>query len=89
MMSLTALPTDMQIHIAGHLAATSDHPMDDLWSLRATYSSMCRICGDPSIGQRLALDRFRSWRTRADPINYYTLLASLTQVSNPEACNLT
>jgi hypothetical protein len=56
--------------------------MDDLRSLWMTCSSMRRICGHLAIGQRLALDRFTSGRTGADPVNYYTLLASL------EACFL-
>ena len=47
---------------------------------------MHHICGDPAVGQRLALDQVRRGRMGADPINYYALLASLTQVSNPEAC---
>ena len=55
-MLLMVLPTDMQIEIAGHLAMTSDWPMDDLHSLWATYSSMRHIYGDPTIGQHLALD---------------------------------
>jgi hypothetical protein len=88
-MSLTVLPTDVQIEIAVRLTATSDRPMDDLCSIRATCSSMHHICGDPIIGRRLALDRFRRGRTRADPIDYYALLACLSQVGNPEACFLT
>ena len=88
-MSLTMLPTDMQIEITGHLTTTSDWPMDDFYSLRATYSSMCHICGDPAIGQRLALDRVRRGRMGADPVNYYALLARLTQVGNSEAYFLT
>ena len=55
-MSLTALPTDVQIKIAGHLIMTSDWSMDVLCSLGATYSSMHRIYGDPAIGRRLALE---------------------------------
>jgi hypothetical protein len=88
-MSLMVLPTDVQIEIAVHLTATSDRPMDDLCSIRATCSSMHRICGDPTVDRRLALDRFRCGRTRADPIDYYALLACLTQVGNPKACFLT
>jgi hypothetical protein len=56
--------------------------MDDLRSLWMTCSSMRRICSHLAVGQRLALDRFRSGWTGADPVNYYTLLASL------EACFL-
>jgi len=63
--------------------------MDDLCSLRETYSSMRHICDDPTIGQCLALDRFRHGRTWDDPIDYEALLASLTQVGNLEACFLT
>jgi hypothetical protein len=87
-MSLMVLPTDVQIEIVDHLAVTSDQPMDDLHSLRMTCSSMHHSCGDPAIGQRLALVRFRHQRTWDDLINYYTLLARLTQVNNLEACFL-
>ena len=55
-MLLTVLPTDIQIEIAGHLAATLDSPMDDLHSLRATCSSRHCICGDPTIDRHLALN---------------------------------
>ena len=77
-MSLTTLPTDVQIEIVGHLATTSDWPMDDLYSLWATCSSIYRICSNPTVGRRLALDQFRRGRTGANPVNYYALLASLT-----------
>jgi hypothetical protein len=59
-MSLTALPTEVQIVIVGHLATTLEQPMDDLRSLWVTCSSMRRICGDPTVGQRLALDQSRA-----------------------------
>ena len=88
-MLLTVLPIDVQIEIAGHNSVTSDRPMDDLRSIWVTYSSMHRICGDLTIGQCLALDQVRHGRTRVDPVNYYALLASLTQVDNSEACFLT
>jgi hypothetical protein len=50
---------------------------------------MCRIYGDLTVSQRLALDRFRCGRTWEDPVNYEALLAILTQVGNLEACFLT
>ena len=50
---------------------------------------MRRICGDPAIGWRLALNQFRCGRTWDDPIDYEALLASLTHVGNAEACFLT
>ena len=53
--SLTVLPTEVQIMIVGHLAVTSERPMDDLHSLWVTCSSMRRINGDPTVDQRQAL----------------------------------
>ena len=88
-MSLTVLPTEVQIVIVRHLAATSEQPKDDLHSLRATCSSMRHICGEPIVCRCLALDRFRRRRTWDDTIEYEALLASLTQVGNLEACFLT
>ena len=88
-MSLTAVPTEVQIEIVGHLTVTSEWPMDDPSSLRVTCLSMHCICGDPAIGRRLALDRFKCGRMWDDPIDYEALLASLTQVGNSEACFLT
>jgi hypothetical protein len=88
-MSLTALPTEVQIVIASHLAATPEQPMDDLNSLWVTCSSKYRICDNPTVGRCLALDRFRRGRTWDDPIDYKALHASLTQVGNLEACFLT
>ena len=80
---LMALPTGLAIEITGHLAVTSERPMDDLCSLRATCSSMRSICGNPIVGQRLSLVRFRCGMTWDDPIDYEALLASLTQLDNP------
>jgi hypothetical protein len=81
--SLMVLPTGVQIEIACHLAMTLEQPMDDLRSLWAMLSSMCRICGDPIVDQRVAVDRCRHGvRLSNDRVNYFTLLARLTQVSN-------
>ena len=63
--------------------------MDDLHRLRATYSSMSRICCNPTVGRRVALDQCRRGLGWDDVGNYYALLSSLTQLSNPEACFLT
>ena len=83
------LPDELAIEIAGHLAMTSEQPMDNLCTLRVTCTSMHYICGNLTIGQRLGLDRFRRGRTWDDPIDYKALLASLTQVGNSKACFLT
>ena len=56
---LLALPDELAIEIASHLAATSEWPMDDLHSLRVTCSSMRCICDNPTIGRRVALDQCR------------------------------
>uniref|UniRef100_K3YKZ9 F-box domain-containing protein n=1 Tax=Setaria italica TaxID=4555 RepID=K3YKZ9_SETIT len=87
--SLAVLPTEVAIEIIGHLAATSEQPMDDLRSLWATCSFMLRMCGDPAVGRHVALDRFSRAMLWNKPDGYDTLLASLTQVGNPEACFLT
>ena len=78
-MSLTALPAEVQIEIAGHLVATSERPMDDLCSLRAACSSMRGIYDDPAVGPHMAVDRCRHGaRSSNDLINYLALLARLT-----------
>jgi hypothetical protein len=77
-MSLTVFPTEVQIVIVGHLTVTSEQQMNDLHSLWVTCSSMCHIYGDPTISQRLALDRFKRGRTWDDPIDYEAFIASLT-----------
>ena len=87
--SLTALPVEVQIEIASHLATTSERPMDDLRSLWVTSSSMRGICGDPAIGRRVVVDRCRRRvRLSNDRVNYFTILARMTQVGNLEACLL-
>ena len=87
---LTDLPMEVLIDIAGHVAATSFQPMDDLGRLQATYRVMCRACGDPSVGRRMALLRtyweYMQWN---EPDRYYALLTLLVGVGNPEAYTLT
>nr|TKW39316.1 hypothetical protein SEVIR_1G170500v2 [Setaria viridis] len=73
--SLAALPTKVAIEIAGHLTVTLERPMDDHISLRATCSFMRYVCGNHTVG-----DRFRLAMSWNEPVNYGTLLASLTQV---------
>ena len=80
---------EVQIEIAGHLAATSERPKDDFHSLQATCSSRRGICGDPTIGRRVVVDWHRHVaRSSNDLVNYFALLARLTQVNNLEACLL-
>jgi len=81
---------EVLIDIAGHVAATSFQPMDDLGRLQATYRVMCRACGDPSVGRCMALLR-TYWEDMQwnEPDKYYALLALLVGVGNPVACTLT
>ena len=89
-MLLIVLPTEVQIEIAGHLVVTSKRPMDELCSLRVMCSSICRIYSDPAVGQHMVVDRCRrKARLSNDLINYFALLARLTQFDNLEACLLT
>jgi hypothetical protein len=84
------LPIEVQIEITGHLAATSEWPMDDLCSLRVTCWNIHDICGDPAVDRRVVVDQYRRGaRPSNDLINYFALLARLTHVDNPKACLLT
>ncbi|RLN09318.1 hypothetical protein C2845_PM11G04360 [Panicum miliaceum] len=87
--SLAELPIDLAIKIAGRLAATSERPMDDLRALRATCRRMLRVCGEPEVGQRVALGWFADDMSWDDPVGYATLVGRLTKVGNSEACFLT
>jgi hypothetical protein len=55
---LVVLPIEVNNDITGHLAATSERPMDDLCSLRATYREMRRVCNNAPVGQCVVLERF-------------------------------
>ena len=50
---------------------------------------MRRICGNPTIDQRVALDQCRCGLGWNDVGDYYALLSSLTQLGNLKACFLT
>ena len=51
------LPKDMAVEIASHIAAAAADPMEDLGSLWATFSQMCRVCGDAIVGRSIPLQR--------------------------------
>ena len=44
------LPMELAMDIAGHIAEQSYAPMDDLASLRATYSFMRMVCSTVEVG---------------------------------------
>uniref|UniRef100_K3ZM59 F-box domain-containing protein n=1 Tax=Setaria italica TaxID=4555 RepID=K3ZM59_SETIT len=86
---LIDLPMEVLINIAGHVAATSLQPMDDLHNLRVVYRVMHRACGDPSVGRRVALLRTYWEDMQWNELDrYYILLALLVGVGNPEACTI-
>uniref|UniRef100_K3YYR5 Uncharacterized protein n=1 Tax=Setaria italica TaxID=4555 RepID=K3YYR5_SETIT len=71
------------------VVATSFKPMEDLGNLRAVCRVMERACGDPSIGQRMAMLRiYMEGLEWLDPDRYYNLIALLVGVANPQACTL-
>jgi hypothetical protein len=50
---------------------------------------MPRVCGEPEVGQRVALEWFADDMAWHHPNGYGILVARLTSVSNPEACFIT
>jgi hypothetical protein len=50
---------------------------------------MCGICDDPAVDRCMVVDQCRRGvRSSNDLVNYFALLARLTQVDNLEACLL-
>ncbi|KAG2570118.1 hypothetical protein PVAP13_7KG024318 [Panicum virgatum] len=84
--SLADIPTELAIRIAGHIAATSVRPMEDLRSLRVTCHFMCRVCSDLEVGRLISVERFYRLYRYVIPDGYLTLLPRLAQVGNLEAC---
>ncbi|RLN42718.1 hypothetical protein C2845_PM01G43450 [Panicum miliaceum] len=78
------LPTDVAIQIEGHLAATSEWPMDDLRALRATCRRMHLVCRNPEVAWRINVAGLTdmAWHT---PDAYQTFVARLAQLGNLEA----
>uniref|UniRef100_K3ZCR3 Uncharacterized protein n=1 Tax=Setaria italica TaxID=4555 RepID=K3ZCR3_SETIT len=78
---------EVLIIIAGDITATSFKPMEDLGNLRAVCRVMERACGDPSVGQHVAMLRiYMEGLEWLDPDRYYNLLALVVGVANPQAC---
>jgi hypothetical protein len=75
--SLADLPTKVAIQIAGHLAATSERPTDDLHNLWTTCHFMRGVCRDHAVGQHIALERFAHRMERND-YDGYTIDGPLT-----------
>ena len=83
------LPMEVAVQIAGHLAAMSVSPMDDLRSLRATCRFLCGVTRDRAVGQCIDVRRFTAAMLWNNIAAYATHLAHLTDISNPEACYVT
>ncbi|KAK3160321.1 hypothetical protein QOZ80_1BG0058010 [Eleusine coracana subsp. coracana] len=75
------LPHDVVVEIAGHVAASSSRPMDDLTSIRATCKAMRAACSDPGVA--LEKEAAMKW---AETGRYHALMARLAAAGNPEAC---
>uniref|UniRef100_K4AKT7 F-box domain-containing protein n=1 Tax=Setaria italica TaxID=4555 RepID=K4AKT7_SETIT len=86
---LTDLPMEVLIIIASDVAVTSYKPMEDLGNLRAFCRVMEFACGDPSVGQHVAMLRiYMEGFKWLNPDRYYNLLALMVGVANPQACTL-
>ncbi|CAL4958071.1 unnamed protein product [Urochloa decumbens] len=83
-----ALPHDMAVEIAGHVAATSPTPVTDLGSLRASCRAMRAACGDRDVARRVALEREAGAMRWSDHERYLAVVGSLSGAGNPEACFL-
>ncbi|CAO2161021.1 unnamed protein product [Urochloa humidicola] len=83
-----ALPHDMAVEIAGHIAATSPKPVSDLRSLRASCRAMRAACGDRAVARRVALEREAGAMRWSDHGRYLAVVCSLSGAGNPEACFL-
>ncbi|KAF8738158.1 hypothetical protein HU200_013985 [Digitaria exilis] len=70
-----ALPHDMAVEIAGHVAATSPLPMEDLRSLRASCQAMRAACSNRDVGRRVALEREAAAMRWADHDRYLAVAA--------------
>jgi hypothetical protein len=51
------LSMDIVVVIASRVAVAAMNPMEDLGSLRASCSQMCRVCGDTVVGRSIPLWR--------------------------------
>ncbi|KAF8662876.1 hypothetical protein HU200_055457 [Digitaria exilis] len=83
-----ALPHDMAVEIAGHVAATSPLPMEDLRSLRASCQAMRAACSNRDVGRRVALEREAAAMRWADHDRYLAVVGILSGAGNPKACFL-
>ena len=87
------LPKDMAVEIASRVATATADPMEDLGSLRATCSQMCRVYDDTVVGRSIPLHRvllrgihLGTWNRFYDHEYRAKLIARLASVANPEAC---
>ncbi|CAD6204797.1 unnamed protein product [Miscanthus lutarioriparius] len=81
---LLGLPYEIVIEIAGLVAATSLHPMEDLCSLRGTCLTMRAACMERVIRSHVALEQEEPMRW-FDPNRYLALIDKLATVGNPES----
>jgi hypothetical protein len=87
------LLTDVAIEIASCVVVAAADPMEDLGSLRATYSQMCRVCGNTVVGRSIPLRQVLlrgiqrgTWNRFYDHKYRAKLITRLACVGNLEAC---
>ena len=83
------LPMEVAVQIAGHLAAMSVSPMDELRRLQVMCHFLRGVTSDRAVCQRIDVRRFAPTMLWNDRAAYAALLAHLTDIANPEACFIT
>ncbi|XP_072149562.1 F-box protein At1g67340-like [Setaria viridis] len=84
--SLSDLPIEMVIDIIGHLAATSDNPLEELRRLWATCRLMLSVCDDRAVGVRLSFLQCWEKMSWSQSSRMHALLHQLVALGNLEAC---
>uniref|UniRef100_K3ZCU9 F-box domain-containing protein n=1 Tax=Setaria italica TaxID=4555 RepID=K3ZCU9_SETIT len=82
--SLSDLPIEVVIDIVGHLAMTSDNPLEDLHRLRATCRLMLHACGDRAVRVRLSFLQCWEKMSRNQSSRMHALLHHLVALGNPK-----
>ena len=83
---------ELAADISGHVTEQSYAPMDDIASLRATCSDMCRVYGTAKVSRCIPLRRVLQRQGFWERYYYYDYRALLTtrqaNMGNLEACFL-